>query len=101
MRTNTVKTGNKRLATLLGVSTLLLCIPLIAMQFSNEVDWKPFDFLAAGILLYGTALACEAVLRKVKTTGARVLAVAAILMALFLVWAELAVGIFGTPLAGS
>lgn len=101
MRPTTVTPGNKRLIALLGFVTLLLCIPLVAMQFSNEVDWKPFDFLVAGILLYGTALACEGVLRKVKTTGYRLLALAAILMALFLVWAELAIGIFGTPLAGS
>ncbi|HEY1200420.1 MAG TPA: hypothetical protein VGE79_05545, partial [Niastella sp.] len=76
-------------------------IPLIAMQFTSEVDWSPFDFLVMGVLLLGTGLACELVLRKVKKTGYRVAIVAGILVALLLIWAELAVGIFGTPFAGS
>jgi len=92
---------NKRLAILLGIATMLLCLPLIGMQLTNEVNWSASDFIIGGILLYGTALGCEAVLRKLKTAKQRLIAVAAILLALFLVWAELAVGIFGTPLAGS
>jgi hypothetical protein len=44
---------------------------------------------------------CELVLRKVKKIGHRIAICAALLVALFLIWAELAVGIFGTPFAGS
>lgn len=80
---------------------LLLLIPFIAMQFTNEVNWGPFDFVVAGVLLLGTGLVCELVLRMVKNTGYRIVVLGAILLALFLVWAELAVGIFGTPFAGS
>jgi hypothetical protein len=54
-----------------------------------------------GVLLFGTGLACELVLRKVKKPVHRLLVCGAILFALFLVWAELAVGIFGSPFAGS
>jgi hypothetical protein len=71
------------------------------MQFTTEVNWTWFDFVVAGILLYGTGLLCELVLRKVKDTGRRFLIIGIVLVVLFLVWAELAVGIFGTPLAGS
>jgi len=92
---------NKRLmAILLGVALLLL-VPLIAMQFTNEVNWTTGDFIVASILLMGTGLTCELVLRKVKRLKHRLLICGAILLALFLVWAELAVGIFGTPFAGS
>ena len=49
----------------------------------------------------GTGIACELVLRKVKKTAYRIIICTAILAILFLVWAELAVGIFGTPFAGS
>ena len=80
---------------------LLLFIPFLAMQFTTEVKWSPFDFVVAGILLLGTGLLCELVLRKVHNSKYRVAIVLAILAALFLVWAELAVGIFGTPFAGS
>jgi hypothetical protein len=71
------------------------------MQFTNEVNWDLSDFVVMGVLLLGTGLLCELVLRKVKKTEHRVLICGALLIALFLIWAELAVGIFGTPFAGS
>jgi ABC-type cobalt transport system substrate-binding protein len=94
-------TQNKRLFGILLAVAVLLMIPLIAMQFSNGVNWSGFDFMIAGALLLGTGLLCELVLRKVKKTESRLILVGAILLVLFLVWAELAVGIFGTPFAGS
>ncbi len=74
---------------------------MIAMQFTNEVNWSGFDFLAAGILLFATALACEFVLRRVKTLKGKLLLCGGILLALALIWIELAVGVFGSPLAGN
>lgn len=99
----TIKTGNAkkiRLIAILSVATCLLLLPLIAMQFSNEVNWKGGDFLIMGVLLYGTGLSCELVMRKVKGRGKRFLVCGIVLIMLFIVWAELAVGVFGTPLAG-
>jgi hypothetical protein len=94
-------TQNKRLTAIVVTVALLLLVPLTAMQFTKEVDWSLSDFIIAAILLLGTGLLCELVMRKVKTTRNRVILCAVILFALFLVWAELAVGIFGTPFAGS
>jgi hypothetical protein len=34
---------------------IILMIPLIAMQFTDEVNWSPFDFAAAAALLFGAA----------------------------------------------
>ena len=87
---------NKRLSYIVATVGLLLLIPLIA-----RFDWDAPDFIIAGVLLLGTGLLCELVLRKVKSTANRVILCGVILLALFLVWAELAVGIFGTPFAGS
>lgn len=70
------------------------------MQFSKEVNWSIFDFIAMGILLLSTGLLCEFVLRKVKTIKNRIVICGAVLIFFLLVWAELAVGIFGTPFAG-
>lgn len=70
------------------------------MQFSDQVNWTPFDFLIGGILLFGTGFVIELVLRQVKIKKYRYLTVAVVLVALLLVWAELAVGIFGTALSG-
>ena len=92
---------NKRLMIILAIVVTLLSIPLIAMQFSDQVDWDIFDFTIMGVLLLGTSLLCEFVLRKVKTLQNRILLCGAILLVFFLIWAELAVGIFGTPFAGS
>ncbi len=94
-------TQTQRLTGILVLASVLLLIPLIAMQFTTEVNWSPFDFLIAGVLLFGTGLACEFALRKIKKTTHRLVICGAILATLFLVWAELAVGIFGTPFAGS
>jgi len=94
-------TKNKRLLGIILTVVLLLMIPLIAMQFTNEVKWSFPDFIVAAVLLLGTGLMCEFVMRKVKKTGYRIAACAMVLTALVLVWLELAVGIFGTPFAGS
>lgn len=79
----------------------LLSVPLIAMQFTGEVNWSRFDFIIAGVLLFGAGIFIEIALRLLTTFWSRVAALAVILLALFLVWAELAVGLFGTPFAGS
>lgn len=39
-------------------------------------------------------------MRRVKTKAYQFISIAVVLITLFLIWAELAVGIFGTPLAG-
>ena len=92
---------NKRLTAIVLTVAFLLLIPLIAMKFTNEVSWTLFDFVIAAVLLFGTGLLCELVLRKVKKTVYRIALCAALLVALLLIWLELAVGIFGTPFAGS
>lgn len=94
-------TKNKRLAGIVLTAALLLLLPLVAMQFTTEVKWTLADFVVAGVLLFGTGLLCELVLRKVKKTRHRVLLCVVILAVLALVWAELAVGLFGTPFAGN
>jgi peptidoglycan/LPS O-acetylase OafA/YrhL len=94
-------TQNKRLIGIVLAVVLILLIPLITMQFTNEVNWNLFDFVVMGSLLLGTGLMCELVVRKVKNKDYRIGILAVIVVALFLIWAELAVGIFGTPFAGS
>ncbi|MGN6399108.1 MAG: hypothetical protein ACTHMD_01560 [Flavisolibacter sp.] len=94
-------TKDKRLSVILLSVVLLLLVPLVAMQFTSDVDWSVFDFAVAAVLLFGTGLLCEFVMRRVKTMKTRIIICGFILLALFLIWAELAVGIFGTPFAGS
>ena len=84
-----------------GSVVAILIAPLLAMQFTGEVHWTPFDFGVAAVLLGTTALAIELAIRLIGRPTFCVAAVLAILVALVLVWAELAVGVFGTPFAGS
>jgi len=92
---------NRRLIIILSIAGILLLIPFIAMQFTNEVDWDIFDFLIMGVLLSGTGLLCELVMRKVEGRLNRIIICGAVLFVFFLIWAELAVGLFGSPFAGS
>ncbi|WP_064197648.1 MULTISPECIES: hypothetical protein [Emticicia] len=93
--------NSNRLTIILSAAGLLLLVPLVAMQFTNEVNWTFSDFIVAGVLLFGTGGLIELAMRKINKVGTRVWVILGILIVLFLVWAELAVGIFGTPFAGS
>ncbi len=92
---------NKRLIGIVLTVAVLLLIPFIAMKFTGEVNWSRFDFIIAGVLLLGTGLGIELVLRRVKETKHRVIICLIILAVFLLIWLELAVGIFGTPFGGS
>ncbi len=92
---------NKRLKGILFTVAVLLLIPFIAMQFTDQVKWGLFDFVIMGVLLLGTGLMIEFVLRRIKEVRYRIVVVAILLILFLLTWAELAVGIFGTRFAGS
>ena len=83
-----------------AVAALLFAV-YAAMWLAGDVKWSRFDFAIAGVLLLGTGLAIELVLRKVRNTTHRLAICAAIVFVLFVIWAELAVGLIGTPFAGS
>jgi len=92
---------NKRLTLILLGATLILLIPFLAMQFTSEVNWSALDFIVAGLLLLGAGLLIEVVLRKATRANLKIGLILLIVVLLLLTWAELAVGVFGTPFAGS
>ena len=79
---------------------LLLLIPLIAMQLTNEVNWSFFDFIIMGGMLTITGLLIGRILKQFKPSENRILLIAIIIIIFLLIWAELGVGIFGTRFAG-
>jgi len=91
---------NKRIKIFLGAVPVLLFIPFIAMQFSDEVVWTSSDFVVMGILLLGLGLLCEFVLRKVVKIEHRIVLCSALFVGFLLLWAELAVGILETLVGG-
>jgi hypothetical protein len=93
--------GSKQfLRVLLGTAAILM-VPLVAMQFTREVNWKAGDFVVAAVLLAGTGMLFEVATAKIRTRKARLMTSAVIALGFLFVWAELAVGIVGSPFAGS
>ena len=89
------QTGARNIIRIVLATALLLLVPAVAMQFTNEVNWGPLDFVHAGALLIGTGLAYEIASRKLRTARQRVVVGLALAVAFLLIWAELAVGIIG------
>ncbi|SHG73147.1 hypothetical protein [Massilia sp. CF038] len=84
----------------LGTLTVLL-LPLIGMQLTDAIHWTLFDFAVAAVLLGATGLLYVALLRSVRQRRQRYLLGGLLALSLLLIWAELAVGLFGSPLAGT
>lgn len=101
MKTSQILQSRKRLILIFLSALMILLIPLIAMQFTAEVKWTISDFVVAAILLLITGLSLELMLRKVKTTKQRVMLSIILFLVFLFIWAELAVGLIGTPFAGS
>ena len=85
----------RRLIVWAVVVALILLIPLVAMQFTSEVNWTLSDFVFAGILLFGTGLTYELVARKAGGIAYRAAVGVALAAAFLLVWINGAVGIIG------
>ena len=94
-------TLSKRHLWILAITVGLLSIPLIAMQFTQEVNWDILDFIVAGILLFATGFLIDLIMNKMKNKKQRILIIILVVLMLILLWIEMAVGIFGSPLAGS
>ena len=85
---------------ILPIVGLLLLIPLIAMQLTDEVNWSFFDFVIMGVMLFITALAIGIIIKMIKYSKYRNIFITMIVMIFLLIWVELGVGLFGTPFAG-
>ncbi len=81
-----------RLAVWAGLTALTLSIPLIAMQFTTEVNWTTSDFVFAGFMIVGVGVAYE--LAAMTGNAAYRAAAGLALAATFLtIWTTGAVGI--------
>ena len=77
------------------VTALLLLIPLLAMQLTDEVAWTPADFAVAGALLFGTGFTYKVIAGTSISARCRLAVAVALGTALLLVWLNLAVGLIG------
>jgi hypothetical protein len=78
-----------------GGAAALLSLPLIAMQFTSEVNWTVSDFVVMGIMLTLVGVAFELSVRAARSNAYVVGAGIAVAAAFLMTWANLAVGIIG------
>jgi hypothetical protein len=79
----------------------LLLVPFVASLFTDEVQWSGLDYLIMGVMLLAVGSGIQWVLQKFQSRRNRMIGVGLVVLLFLLVWAELAVGVFGTPFAGS
>lgn len=82
--------------TLMGITAMLLLVPFTAMQITEQVQWSPADFIAAGTMLFGAGLAFLYLKNARPNRSYRIGAAVMAASVLFLVWSNLAVGIIGS-----
>lgn len=79
-----------------AMTLALLAVPLIAMQFSNEVNWSISDFIIMGALIFGTSSLLVVALRATSNIAYRAGLIALIGATFLLIWVNMAVGIIGS-----
>jgi hypothetical protein len=78
-----------------GLVAALILAPVVAMQFTPDVDWTASDFVFAVVMLGGVGVAYELAVRATGDWAYRAGAAVALGAGLLLLWANAAVGIVG------
>jgi hypothetical protein len=78
-----------------GTAALVLLLPLVAMQFTEDVAWDLADFAIFGAMLVGACGTYELAARERDNSAYRAAVGVALAAAFILVWMNLAVGIIG------
>ena len=76
-----------------GTALFLLLLPLVAMQFTEEVHWTLLDFVVFGAMLVGACGSYELAARASANNVYRAAAGVAVVAAFILVWLSLGIGI--------
>ena len=69
-------------------------------MYINDFNWSLVDFIIMGGLIF-SCLSFTSFIRKKFSGIKEILAIIIVVIVFILFWAELAVGIFGSPFAGS
>jgi len=78
------------------VTVLILMVPLVAMQFTDEVKWNAPDFIVMGALIFSTGMGFILITRSSPNVAYWIAAALTFATAFLMVWANLAVGLIGS-----
>lgn len=78
-----------------SLAALLLLAPLVAMQFTDEVNWGPEDFVVAGLVFGTVGMVAELTVRRTGSFAYRAGTAFALAASFAIVWANAAVGMIG------
>ena len=79
---------------------ILLTIPFLSNMYINDFNWSLVDFIIMGVLIF-SFLSFTDFIRKKFSGIKKILAIIIVVIVFILLLAELAVGIFRSPFAGS
>lgn len=79
-----------------SMAAFILVAPLVAMLFTEEVNWGPMDFLFAAFVVGGSGLLFELGIRRSTDNAYRTGIVVGLAATFFLVWSNAAVGFVGS-----
>ena len=91
---------NNSLSRKIFLPLLVLFIPLVGVIFF-ELDWNGFDFFVMAMLILSLSILINLILDNFYSAKLKLLLIVVLVILFLLIWAELAVGIFGTSFAGS
>ena len=78
---------------------LVLLVPIVGVIFF-ELNWSRFDFLVMALLILSLSILINLILYYLNSSKLKLLSIFFLVILFLLIWAELAVGVFGTPFAG-
>lgn len=76
-------------------AALILLLPLVAMLFTEEVNWTVSDFIFAALMIGGTGLILELTVRSSRNPAYRAGVAFAVAASFLIIWANGAVGMIG------
>ena len=85
--------NSRTLILVFSAIALLLAIPAVSMQFTDEVNWTLWDFFVAAFLLSIFAFILLYIRNHTRTRKRRILLYLASIFIFLAIWAELAVGV--------
>lgn len=92
---------SKTIFRVFGFTLCFLTIPGVGMLLSDEINWGPEDFLVAGSLIFGLGVLLALARQYIINRRTRITIIALGVLVFLLLWIELAVGVFGSSIAGN